>query len=243
LLVRIGVGLLFTAISWVAYVAVEPLVRRVNPHMLVSWTRLLAGKWDDPLVGRDLLLGVALGLAADWIGGLENLLPWFRNIPGETFGTPPRWVLGSTADATAWLFSNAWQGVLIALLFVFLFVGGRALFKNSWAPYLLIVFILNAQDLSATSHPLLTLAFNLPATSLMVYTIGFLGPLSAAAAFFVGNIAYRLAGIGVGAWYGPRCTAYILIVVALAAFGFRNAVAGRALFGTPEDSSRAAAAD
>ena len=243
LVVTLGVTLLFAGISWVAYVAVEPLVRRVSPHMLVSWSRLLAGKWADPLVGRDVLLGIALGLAADWIGGIENVLPWWKNIPGATFGTPPRWVLGSTAEAAAWVFSNAWQSVLIALLFVFLFVGGRALFRNRWLPFVVILVVLNAQDLTSSSHPLLTLAFNLPATALIVATIGFLGPLAAAAAFFAGNIAYRLAGIGVGAWYGGRCLGYALLLVALAVYGFRCAVAGRPWFGGEEagDSLRAAA--
>jgi hypothetical protein len=104
--------------------------------------------------------------------------------------------------------------------------------------------VLNAQDLTSSSHPLLTMAFNVPAATLMVATIGFLGPLSTAAAFFAGNIAYRIAGVGVGAWYGPRCTAYVLLLVGLAVFGFRCAVAGRPIFGGAEtDQASSAAAD
>jgi hypothetical protein len=48
---------------------------------------------------------------------------------------------------------------------------------------------------------------------------------------------------GVLAWYGPRCTAYLLLIVALAVFGFRNAIAGRSPFKRTDESSRAAAAD
>src|SRR5262249_6868544 len=48
---------------WVLYMAVEPYVRRFWPSTLVSWSRLMARHWRDPLVGRDVLLGVALGLA------------------------------------------------------------------------------------------------------------------------------------------------------------------------------------
>ncbi|MGH9521894.1 MAG: serine/threonine-protein kinase [Terriglobales bacterium] len=241
LLITLAGGLLFAGISWVAYVAVEPLVRRVTPHMLVSWTRLLAGKWTDPLVGRDVLLGVAAGILADWIGGLENVLPWWRNLPGESFGTPPRWVLGSTSEATAWVFSNLWQCVLISLLFVFLYVGGRTLLRNSWAPFLLLLLILNVQDATGSSHPLLTLAFNVPATAVAVATIAFLGPLAAAVAFFTGNVVYRLAGAGVGSWYGPRCTAYVLLILALAIFGLRNAIAGRSFFSAERKTSAASA--
>ena len=54
--------------------------------------------------------------------------------------------------------------------------------------------------MAATSDEIAwAMTFNIPATALMVATIGFLGPLSATAAFFAGNIAYRLAGVGVGA--------------------------------------------
>jgi serine/threonine-protein kinase len=33
--------------------------------MLVSWSRLLEGRWRDPLIGRDLLIGSAIGMATD----------------------------------------------------------------------------------------------------------------------------------------------------------------------------------
>jgi serine/threonine-protein kinase len=46
----IAATLLNCGVLWVVYVALEPFVRRQWPHMLVSWTRLLAGGWRDPLV-------------------------------------------------------------------------------------------------------------------------------------------------------------------------------------------------
>ena len=104
--------------------------------------------------------------------------------------------------------------------------------------------LLNLQDMTSSSHPFLTLAFNIPATAIIVGTIGFLGPLAASVAFFASNVVYRLGGVGVGAWYGPRCTAYVLLIVALAVYGFRCAVAGRPIFGKAEsDQASSAAAD
>jgi hypothetical protein len=43
--------------TWLLYVALEPHVRRVWPERLVSWTRLLEGRWRDPMVARDVLCG------------------------------------------------------------------------------------------------------------------------------------------------------------------------------------------
>lgn len=51
------------ALSWLGYMALEPYVRKHWPLALVSWTRLLAGRLRDPLVGKDLLFGLQCGLA------------------------------------------------------------------------------------------------------------------------------------------------------------------------------------
>ena len=42
--------------------SLEPRVRRLWPTTLISWARLLSGRARDPMVGRDLLIGVAAGV-------------------------------------------------------------------------------------------------------------------------------------------------------------------------------------
>lgn len=46
------------------YLAVEPSSRRHWPRLLISWIRLLRGRFGDPLVGRHVLYGVGLGCVA-----------------------------------------------------------------------------------------------------------------------------------------------------------------------------------
>src|SRR5262249_25693108 len=46
---------------WLFYIALEPYVRRFWPQLLIGWTRALSGHLRDPLVGRDVLVGVAAG--------------------------------------------------------------------------------------------------------------------------------------------------------------------------------------
>jgi hypothetical protein len=48
----------------VFYLALEPHVRRRWPTVLVAWSRVLSGRWRDPLVGRDVLASLAMGAAA-----------------------------------------------------------------------------------------------------------------------------------------------------------------------------------
>ncbi|MDX1389961.1 MAG: hypothetical protein R3344_12270, partial [Acidobacteriota bacterium] len=47
---------------YVFYLALEPYARRLWPRMLVSWVRIMNGRFRDPLVGRDLLVGTLYGL-------------------------------------------------------------------------------------------------------------------------------------------------------------------------------------
>ena len=58
----VGQPLWAAGLLWLLYLALEPYVRRFWPATLVSWSRLMARQWRDPLVGRDILFGVALGV-------------------------------------------------------------------------------------------------------------------------------------------------------------------------------------
>jgi serine/threonine-protein kinase len=66
-------------VVWLFYIALEPYLRRIWPGTMVSWVRLLRGRFKDPLVGRDVLIGVlvcavllvvvpAIVLAGSWLG-------------------------------------------------------------------------------------------------------------------------------------------------------------------------------
>ncbi|MCG8457457.1 MAG: hypothetical protein MI919_14380, partial [Holophagales bacterium] len=56
------------------YLALEPTIRRRAPEVLVGSTRLLAGRFRDPRVGRDLLAGLVMGLATAAACALLNRL-------------------------------------------------------------------------------------------------------------------------------------------------------------------------
>src|SRR5262249_43869819 len=51
--INLAICFLFTGVAWLAYLGLEPYVRRRWPTMLISWSRALAGNFRDPLVGRD----------------------------------------------------------------------------------------------------------------------------------------------------------------------------------------------
>ncbi len=61
-------------VTWLLYLALEPFVRRLSPEMLIGWTRLLAGQLRDTRVGRDVLIGVALGVFFSLLSSTAPLL-------------------------------------------------------------------------------------------------------------------------------------------------------------------------
>jgi hypothetical protein len=54
----LGTAAQYALIAFALYLAGEPTIRRYAPSLLVSWTRLLAGRFGDASVARDVLVGM-----------------------------------------------------------------------------------------------------------------------------------------------------------------------------------------
>ncbi|MEO5897479.1 MAG: serine/threonine-protein kinase [Vicinamibacterales bacterium] len=71
----VGLSLLDAALLWITYLAVEPYIRKLSPGSLIGWTRLISGRWRDPHVGRDVLIGISAGLGMTLFYAVHNLIP------------------------------------------------------------------------------------------------------------------------------------------------------------------------
>ena len=73
-------NILFEAgILWALYLALEPYGRRFWPDGLLGWTRLFSGRVRDPRIGREILIGCALGgvlITADLFRGARAIRHW-----------------------------------------------------------------------------------------------------------------------------------------------------------------------
>ncbi len=79
------------ALVWVLYIALEPHLRRSWPETMIGWSRLLAGGVRDPLVGRDVLVGVLVAIGAALVLALHTLL---RSWSGQ----PPQFPTGASSN-------------------------------------------------------------------------------------------------------------------------------------------------
>ncbi len=75
---------------WLLYVALEPYVRRLWPETLISWSRLMAGRVRDPLVGQHVVVGCVLGSLCAVLLYVEILLPGLAGFPPAQPYVSPR---------------------------------------------------------------------------------------------------------------------------------------------------------
>ena len=205
----------YGVLMWTVYLALEPFVRRYWPKTLVSWTRVLSGRFNDPIVGRDVLFGAAMGVV--WTSDRAPL-----GCSGHLHQVPPTWtspdlLLGVRNMLGAWL-SRGPHAVRDALLFFFVLFLLRVLLRNQWfaAAVFTLVFAavssIGSSDwlqegmwnlLIYASLALVVLRFGLLALAAGVMTAGFLGapPSLQASAWYFGNLAFlTLSAVALIVW-------------------------------------------
>jgi len=84
----IGLSLFVGGVMCFVYLAIEPFARRSWPTMLVGWSRALAGRFHDPIIGRDLALGGCAGLALTVLEFSHSLAPRLLGWPEPIPPTP-----------------------------------------------------------------------------------------------------------------------------------------------------------
>jgi hypothetical protein len=132
LFAAIGVALFNAAVVWLSYLGVEPYIRRFSADALIGWSRLIAGNWRDPRVGRDVMIGVAVGIAMTIAYAVHNLIPVMLGSPEPQPATPDPTVLLSVRYALARILAQTQDAMTSAMLGLGGFVALRIWLKNRW---------------------------------------------------------------------------------------------------------------
>ncbi len=226
LILAVSTSLLWGGAVWVLYLALEPYVRRYWPQAIISWTRVLGGRWRDPLVGRDVLYGVALGVFLCELYALRFHL-------AALFGAPPpsadeTFLGGARSAIGAWLLNLPASiiNTLISFLILFLF---RALLRKSWLGA--IAFVLLFTALRSVSSPYPALDWPIQAILYAALAAGALrfGLVTFATALYTADLALNIPlTLNPSAWYFTPATLALATIAALAIWGFYTALAGQA---------------
>ncbi len=227
-LVAICTAVFYGVVLWTLYVAVEPFVRRHWPRTIISWTSLLTGRFRDPVVGRDVLVGVAFGVTWSIIILLAGL--WEHRFTGEPEFIATDSLIGFRSTL-GWLLIWIPYGVRAALVFFFLLFLLRVLLRNQWVAAVAFVVFMTALNMVRSDNTLFE-----GVVSGLIFAIAALvvlrwGLLALAVAFIVEPIRRSIpVTLNTSAWYFGAFMFLFGAVVVLAAYGFRVSIAGRRLW-------------
>ncbi|HEX6178222.1 MAG TPA: serine/threonine-protein kinase, partial [Thermoanaerobaculia bacterium] len=223
-------ALLLATFTWVLYVGIEPYVRRYWPRALVSWNRLLLLQTRDPRLGRDALIGITLGTVMHAIGSAADVFVATTSTPEAPALFDPDLLLGSRFVAGE-LINTISSSVMSTLVFFGLLYIVRLVLRRDFIAIAAVgalvgIFVAIQSEHPAIAAPLLIL--NIVALMLAMTRIG-----------IVAGIAWLFAGSIITSWpmvldpaswaFGPTLLA-TAIIVAVATYAFRIALAGRPVF-------------
>ena len=217
LFAAIGRSLFDAGLLWVTYLGLEPYIRRFSPDSLIGWTRLLNGRWKDPQVAFDVLLGVCVGLGMTLFYGAHNLIPPLLGQPEPMPLTPRdmasllgmRFVIARVLSTIGSSLSSgmlAVAGVVTILIFV----------KRKWAAHVLssLIFVwVVISDMFSPGTPGLDLAIGLGIIALWTGVILYGGLLASVAALTTHFLLLRAPiTTDFGSWRATPGITYLLVI-------------------------------
>ena len=214
----------------VMYLSFEPFVRRKWPQTIVSWSRILTGGLRDPLVGRDIVLGVAVGV-------LLALIEDFGALSYRPLGVPMVRTSSVLITLTSGRFAaGEFLFLVVDSLFrslgiLFLIFLGRTILRKQWLAAGVIVVALGGILAANAAHPLIEWPVSLLFFGLMIFALMRFGLLVLSVAMFVVLLFVSFPiGSDVTVWYVGTSAFVLIAVLALSLYGARMALAGQPLF-------------
>jgi serine/threonine-protein kinase len=223
--------LMYASVVALTYLALEPAVRSRWPHSLVTWNRLLGGRWLDPQVASHVLIGSAIGCVvwlvfklfsvstegSDSVDFLGNL--WF------TMGTR-QWLSGY-----AYIAANAIRVGLFGFLAI---CGLRALVRNVWLASITASVLFTFTESSVVSVPnwQLRAAIYLIVYSIIAFVLlrfGLVATMSVV--FFANGMGAINLGLDWKTWYAPFGLASLLLMIGILLTAFWRSLGSHGLFG------------
>ncbi len=226
---HLATALLDSTFLWLLYVALEPFIRRRWQAWIISWSRLLAGDFRDPLVGRDILLGAAFGALFMLVLVLSNFSPTFLSQPPALEINPGSMRLGNffflrfAGQATAGLFV-AFISVFLLLLFVVILRRQSFAVLALWLLFTLLFSLV-------TEATWIRVPFTALLAAIVVFPLIRFGLLAAISTLFFSYLAvFYPITTELTAWYATDFTIALAIALGLAVYGFYISLGGQKVF-------------
>jgi serine/threonine-protein kinase len=229
----LAITLLNVGFTWLFYLGLEPFVRRFCPEMLIGWTRMLRAQYRDPVVGRDLLVGCALGVFLFAVAAAGSFVTELAaGVPAQPKVSGVMYLLGAQHSISMLLrvVPNALQGAMIG---TFLYVVLLALVRRRSVAIGMVIALFGAVVVAegGDGELWMSIIFALLLAGPMMFVFVRFGLLALAAAL-AANQALQLAPLTLDLTM-PHALASSMAIVAVcaaAAYAFHISGAGQNLF-------------
>jgi hypothetical protein len=226
LLSATGWALVWGALGWLMYLSLEPYARAHWPATLISWTRLVSGRVRDPLVGRDVLTGLAAGVVLRAMSVAR-----FQQVNWATSGATYAPVLDCLRSGRHFAFVLVFytlDALMSALGGLFVLLVIRVVLRKPWLAVSLWVALVAALFGFGTTLSPWTWAVAVAMASFSITVLLRLGLLSFAVMLLFSRLITRVpVTLDFREWYAGTSIAALSIVAALAIYGYLVAVAER----------------
>lgn len=228
LVLAVSTGLFLSATVAMLYLALEPYVRRHWPQAIVSWSRLTTGRIRDPLVGRDVLWGVILGIS--WVLVVGSGLLLLKRVGGTPDLPSTSLLLGGRQLLGIWLL-NIVQGIVSTLEFFFVLFVLRIGLRNRWLAAGGFVAIWAAMNTLQGEHPEIMGLVWILVFSIAAFALTRFGLITLAVAVFTADVLLSLPyTLDFSLWYASSVSLVLLGFVAIAICGCYRSLAGQKLW-------------
>ncbi len=228
-------ALLAAVMLGLMYLALEPAVRARWPHSIVTWNRVLAGRWLDAQVGSDILLGAAAG-ATLWalFKGLFILLNHHPEPVNWDVSLP---ALLSTRHWVGSLAGNLGDALRLGLLGFLTIFGLRRILRNDLlaAALAALLFTLQEGEVTTSQEGFIIGAVFVGVYAALIFLLLRFGLVATiVAVFFANGVDLMVLGGDWQAWYTASSLATFAAFFGFAAFAFWRSLGNQSLISTDE---------
>jgi serine/threonine-protein kinase len=192
---------------------------------------MLAGQFRDPVIGRDLLLGILFGILLSVFEHMQTFAELaFHRPPSEpqTFSIA---TLDCLRCAFATLVVQATSSLSTALGIFFLFCLVRLVCRKSWIAAIVTVLLFSTAAFGG-ENPLVDFLFVAPVFAVFLWVLLRFGLLALAATVMANNLSGNMPiTTSFGAWYAEAGVFFIVAMALIVLYAFQISRAGKPLFG------------
>ena len=233
-LIQVGIefALLPTVLLWLFYLALEPYVRRWWPHRMVSWSRLLAGDFRDPLIGRDILIGSVFGMTILVVTNLWALTPGWLGHPQAPKTVKLQTLLGLRESVGEFFFTGITLIVFLSVTCLFLLLLLHIILRRREWLALTVAWLLFTLAAGLGGRPLLiNMLYAALFSALLIGVATRFGLLALTTALFFTTIFGNLPmTTDFSVWYAASTIFALTVTMALVAYAFYTSLAGQKVF-------------